>query len=231
MPIDDQLPPNQTPPDLSVPDLSAGSRPGGGPENFPESSGAHEIPDLASFRRRTAAFTIDFALLSIVMFAVERMVTPTLMAPENQLWAMEYLLKAMQGTTGEKMVVVGVLVGAMVLLLIPFDLYFIIFEYLMGATIGKRLLRIRVESLDTAPLKLRQCWMREIFRHVDFLLVIPAVGGIIFGGRKQRLGDWAAGTIVLNVPDLPPWEVPGRRPPDDPDFPQDSDHQPPLPRI
>jgi len=195
-----------------------------------DSNAPAEISGLASFCRRVMAFGLDFVVFTGVMLGVERMLRPVIESPENQVWVMNYLLKVMSGTPADKMKFVGTLLGILLVLLIPYDLYFIFLEYSLGATLGKRILRIRVESLDGSPLRFSQCWIRQLFRHLDCLLVVPAIGGMIYGGRKQRLGDWAAGTLVVNQLDLPPWEEPSRTP--QPKIQNQTDTDlPPLPRL
>ena len=63
-----------------------------------------------------------------------------------------------------------------------------------GQSIGKRLVGIRVVSAETgAPCTFGQSFIR------NFLLAIlgPIDWIFIFGERRQRLGDKAAGTIVI----------------------------------
>ena len=70
-----------------------------------------------------------------------------------------------------------------------------------GQTIGKRLLSIRV--MDERGLRLRpgQVLIRNLLRFVDVLPYAYAVGGIfsVLSPRNQRLGDLAAGTIVVRT--------------------------------
>jgi uncharacterized RDD family membrane protein YckC len=167
-----------------------------------------EIPGLAPFRARAGAFFIDCVVLSLLLFVLQLPLLPLMQDPKTQLWAMSYLLKAIEGDLGDKLVILGVMTVLLALVLIPIDLYFIVMEYTRGATIGKRWFRLQVLTLDGNRLTLRQCVLREMLRHVDLLLIVPGVLGICFGGRRQRLGDWAAGTIVAHVSDGPPWEDP-----------------------
>ncbi len=68
-----------------------------------------------------------------------------------------------------------------------------------GRTIGKRLLGLRV--MDARGLRLRffQVLIRNLFRVVDFLPLFYLVGGgvCLLTRRFQRLGDLAAGTVVI----------------------------------
>lgn len=70
-----------------------------------------------------------------------------------------------------------------------------------GQTLGKWLLRLRV--VDEQGLKLRpeQVVVRNLLRFVDGLPLFYLVGGvaILLGRRAQRLGDVAAGTVVVRA--------------------------------
>jgi uncharacterized RDD family membrane protein YckC len=70
-----------------------------------------------------------------------------------------------------------------------------------GQTIGKRVLGLRV--MDERALKLRpsQVILRNLMRAVDFLPGFYALGGMVsfFSPRGQRLGDLAAGTVVVRT--------------------------------
>lgn len=78
-----------------------------------------------------------------------------------------------------------------------------------GQTLGKRVVRIRV--MDERGLKLRpgQVVIRNLLRVVDMFPVFYAVGGLfaLFGKRCQRLGDLAAGTVVVRSVKVSPPDV------------------------
>ena len=71
-----------------------------------------------------------------------------------------------------------------------------------GQTIGKRLLRLRVIDAGGLRLHFHQVLMRNLLRFVDMLPAFYLVGGLValFSQRAQRLGDLAAGTIVIHHP-------------------------------
>lgn len=73
-----------------------------------------------------------------------------------------------------------------------------------GQTVGKRVFRLRV--VDAAGLKLRpsQVILRNLFRTIDFFPLFYVVGGVstLVTRHSQRLGDLAAGTVVLRIPPL-----------------------------
>lgn len=71
-----------------------------------------------------------------------------------------------------------------------------------GQTLGKRLLRLRVVDEQGLPLRFPQLAMRNLLRVVDALPLLYLLGGIclVLSPRLQRLGDLAAGTLVVRLP-------------------------------
>lgn len=74
-----------------------------------------------------------------------------------------------------------------------------------GQTIGKRLLQLRVIDERGLPLTFAQVVLRNLLRFIDALPLAYAVGGAaaLLGPRAQRLGDLAAGTLVIWEPAEP----------------------------
>ena len=80
--------------------------------------------------------------------------------------------------------------------------YYTLFEFLWnGQTPGKRLVKIRVLRLDGNPIGFVEAFLRNLVRPVDFLPSGYALGLVVmFSNEKsRRLGDWAAGTIVVRM--------------------------------
>lgn len=79
--------------------------------------------------------------------------------------------------------------------------YGVIFEwFLRGQTIGKRALRLRVMDADGLRLQFHQVLMRNLVRFADLLPGCYLIGGLacVLSRKAQRLGDLAAGTIVVH---------------------------------
>jgi len=77
--------------------------------------------------------------------------------------------------------------------------YFVIFETLwQGQTPGKSIAKIRVVRDDGRPVGLQQTTLRALLRPLDESLFIGAFL-ITFSNREKRLGDLAAGTIVIQA--------------------------------
>lgn len=80
-------------------------------------------------------------------------------------------------------------------------LYFTFFEaYMNGQTPGKMLVKIKVVKVTGEPIGLGESFIRNILRLIDQLFFY-LVGFILImtNDKKQRLGDMAAGTIVVNA--------------------------------
>lgn len=79
--------------------------------------------------------------------------------------------------------------------------YGIVFEWFWrGQTVGKRMLRLRVMDADGLRLRFHQVLMRNLVRFADLLPGCYLVGGVacLLSRKAQRLGDLAAGTIVVH---------------------------------
>jgi uncharacterized RDD family membrane protein YckC len=73
-----------------------------------------------------------------------------------------------------------------------------------GQTIGKRLLRLRVMDAQGLRLQFSQIVIRNLLRFVDMLPAFYLLGGMacLASRRAQRLGDFAANTIVVRNPKI-----------------------------
>ncbi|APV48643.1 hypothetical protein BWI17_02445 [Betaproteobacteria bacterium GR16-43] len=77
--------------------------------------------------------------------------------------------------------------------------YFIVMEALKGQTIGKMALGIKVVKKDGSPISWQESIIRNILRIVDALPFLYLIGIILIAvtANKQRVGDMAAGTLVV----------------------------------
>lgn len=88
--------------------------------------------------------------------------------------------------------------------------YGIVLEwYCHGKTVGKRVFNLRVVDEHGLQLTFAQIAVRNLLRMVDFLPLLYLLGGTVsvLSKRSQRLGDIAAGTVVIRtvetaLPDL-----------------------------
>lgn len=155
--------------------------------------------EIAEFHKRLFAYFIDFGLLIIYLFS------------------MKYLLYASVSIDFEENLGLDILIIS-----IPMLLYSLLTELLMnGQTIGKKIMSIRVISLEGGEPTLGQFLLRWItkffewpflFGYIAFskdtlvlyiivtgFLGIAVVILIAVTPRGQRLGDLAAGTVVVNA--------------------------------
>ncbi len=79
--------------------------------------------------------------------------------------------------------------------------YYVLFEVIgNGQTPGKRLAGIRTVRQDGYPIGFGESAIRNIVRIVDFLPVAYGIGVVTMfvDNRSRRLGDFAAGTLVIH---------------------------------
>ena len=92
------------------------------------------------------------------------------------------------------------LAGAPTLLIIALGWgYFVILEGLLGATIGKLILGMRVVNAEGGKPGLGRALVRNLLRIIDGLPFAYLLGAILVAtsDTKQRLGDRVAGTYVV----------------------------------
>ena len=101
--------------------------------------------------------------------------------------------------------VAGALIGVIVLggILLLTIAYHVAFEVLArGRTPGKRWCGLRVVLEGGEPVGLRASAVRNLLRLIEgpTLLYVPAIVSVLATRRNQRLGDLAAGTLVIREP-------------------------------
>ncbi len=80
-------------------------------------------------------------------------------------------------------------------------LYFFFFEGVITATPGKIFTGLNIQKKDGSTPSLFAILVRNIFRLVDYpLFFITGLGMVESSSRRQRLGDWLAGSIVACLP-------------------------------
>ncbi|WP_340074958.1 RDD family protein [Leptobacterium sp. I13] len=92
--------------------------------------------------------------------------------------------------------------GFMSLLFLPAMFYSLLMHILFnGQTVGKMIMKIKVVKVDGTPVHWSSYSIRWMLRLVDIWLFIGAIGilSILFTDRRQRLGDAAAGTVVIST--------------------------------
>jgi uncharacterized RDD family membrane protein YckC len=79
--------------------------------------------------------------------------------------------------------------------------YYFVLELITGQTIGKKIMKLRVAMLNGSPLAAGPVAIRTVLRIIDGLPVLYLVGfiSIVASKEKQRIGDMAAGTVVVEA--------------------------------
>jgi uncharacterized RDD family membrane protein YckC len=98
----------------------------------------------------------------------------------------------------------GALIGVMFIIYasVLYVFYDLACEIAMnGQSVGKRIMKIKVISLDGARPRFSQYLMRWLFRIVDFTLSSNLCGLICIAvsDKSQRLGDMVAGTTLIRT--------------------------------
>lgn len=135
---------------------------------------------LAGLGSRLAAFLIDISIILVLML-IETVVVGL-------------LLTAISGNSGLGFGAAG---GLSFFILVGFGAYFEANRE--GQTPGKQRLDIKVVSADGGPVDLRSAVVRNLMVMIDGLISFGLVAAVAITRteRSQRLGDIAAGTLVV----------------------------------
>jgi uncharacterized RDD family membrane protein YckC len=137
---------------------------------------------LAGLGSRFAAYAIDFAIQLVAFYAFTEVVSHVVGSNADETSSL-------------------LADGAFALfVLLDFMGYFVIAEMLFhGRSPGKRLAGLRVVLVGGQPVGFLGSLLRNVLRIVDFLPVLNVFGSVLIlsTSRNQRLGDLAAGTVVI----------------------------------
>ena len=155
--------------------------------------------EYAAFHKRILAYGIDLALLIIYVFAMKFLLYTTLELDYEKNQGLDILIISL-----------------------PMLLYSLVCELLLnGQTVGKKIMQIRVISLEGGEPTLGQFILRWITKFYEWPLMfgyiafsydnmvsyifltcicaIPVIILVLATKKKQRLGDLAAGTTVVQT--------------------------------
>jgi len=146
--------------------------------------------ELAGLGSRFLAVAIDIVIQSIV--AVVFVLLAMWATPGAQ--ALGKMLHLDASTSAA--VVLAIAIIGLFLLQVG---YFVVFELLWnGQTPGKRLIGIRVVRDGGYPVAFMDSTIRNLIRVVEFALAyVPSIVSALLSSENKRLGDLAAGTIVV----------------------------------
>jgi uncharacterized RDD family membrane protein YckC len=133
--------------------------------------------DLASLGERIAGYIIDLLIIIAYIIII------ILLASEFHFFT--------EGTS-----------WAYILLFLPVMFYDLACEVLLnGQSVGKKVMKIKVISIDGGQPSLGQYVLRWLFRLVDFTFTnnLCALISVAVSERKQRVGDMVAGTTLIKT--------------------------------
>lgn len=143
---------------------------------------------LAGIGNRAYGLIIDYIVLGLVLIVV--LLTWTLLS-----FVFVDLINNLGGSTNN--ISLWLIAIQILILFTIYVSYFVFFETLwQGQTPGKRFVKIRVLCDDGKPVQLQQATLRALLRPIDDLVFV-GVFLIMLSRKEKRLGDWVAGTIVI----------------------------------
>lgn len=135
---------------------------------------------IVSVGERILAFLIDVFIFVVYLYLVE-IITDVMGIAFSDSWTV---------------------FGLQQLMLLPVMFYSLYMHILFnGRTIGKMILKIRVVKIDGRPAHWSNYMTLWMLRLVDIWIFLGSIGllTILFSERRQRVGDFAAGTVVIST--------------------------------
>jgi uncharacterized RDD family membrane protein YckC len=152
------------------------------------------LPDTvrpAHLGKRLLAAAVDFLPFHLAGMAIVRVVVPDLSV--DDLW--RQMKDVFSGQSNQSLPAAFVIEA--IASLTAYVIYCIVMESLTGATVGKRLLALRVVGPGGQGADFRLCLLRNVFKMLEFMMPIPWAFVPIFTRYRQRLGDLLAHTAVV----------------------------------
>ena len=142
--------------------------------------------ELADVLRRFFGWFIDFAIQIAYLMIVSQLLETYLASNKNANSNLPFMYN---------------LTSVELLLYMPVLLYHLMSELLMnGQSIGKKIAGERVISESGSRPSLYQFLLRWLLRPFDvFFFLLPALISMLVSKKTQRLGDLAAGTLVIKT--------------------------------
>lgn len=150
------------------------------------------VQQAPSFWKRTLAFLLDISLLSITVLAPVSTLLEDFVPKTSDIATAYYAL--VQNQSHSTVVTVVMLFVSLLVVL-----YFTLCEYFLGQTAGKRLLDLKVETMEGNPPAFWSCLVRNIlflplFPFILFWIIDPLY--LLFS--KQRLSEQLSRTRTVN---------------------------------
>jgi uncharacterized RDD family membrane protein YckC len=144
------------------------------------------------------AVVLEFETAGVGSRALSKMLD---LGAQGALFFAMLLVLGAAGSSGSVPLWLGIVFVTVTIFFVLFG-YPLLFETLWGGrTPGKAAMGLRVVTVEGAPIRFRHAAIRAFVGIFDFLIPLPgglpAVLAMLFSRRNQRLGDMAAGTLVL----------------------------------
>ncbi|SOD20218.1 RDD family protein [Pedobacter xixiisoli] len=136
---------------------------------------------VAGLGERVAAYLLDFAMFMVIYFFA----------------LIALAVMGIAGSFENTTIVIFVIIYA-----VCYVFYDLLCEVAFnGQSLGKKLLKIKVVSLDGGQASIGQYFIRWVFRIVDFTLTANLLGflSVAVSQNKQRIGDLVAGTTLIRT--------------------------------
>lgn len=135
---------------------------------------------IVSVGERILAFLIDIFIFSVYFYIIE-LITDALHIAFSDQWTV---------------------FGLQQLLFLPVMFYSLYMHILFdGRTLGKMAMKTKVVKIDGTPAHWSDYMILWMLRLVDIWIFLGSIGllSIIFSDKRQRVGDHAAGTVVIST--------------------------------
>ena len=153
----------------------------------------------APLLKRGFAGIVDIAIVSAIFYVVAIVLVFAGLAVGVAFMAIFAKMFESGASTGAMVAGAILLFVFLLAMMSVWHLYFIYFEYKHGATPGKKMMGLKVVSIDGGPITRSQAVYRDVVRwYVDFLFFLPAIIAIACTKNRQRVGDLLANTMVVH---------------------------------
>ena len=168
------------------------------------------LPDSDLVVATPERVSFDYQVAGLGTRAVAQIVDLLIVA--GILGAVYFVALAAELASSDTLATLIVVLGSFVVI---FGYFWVSESLWSGQTIGKKIFRLRAVGDRGEPLTFMQAGIRNIVRIVDFLPYAYGVGLVVLfaNGKGKRLGDLAAGTVVVKDSDhVGLWQLPGGKP-------------------
>src|SRR5579864_3060698 len=168
------------------------------------------LPDSDLVVATPERVSFDYQVAGLGTRAVAQIVDLLIVA--GILGAVYFVALAAELASSDTLATLIVVLGSFVVI---FGYFWVSESLWSGQTVGKKVFRLRAVGDRGEPLTFMQAGIRNIVRIVDFLPYAYGIGLVVLfaNGKGKRLGDLAAGTVVVKDSDhVRLWQLPGGKP-------------------